>query len=415
MTFGERAMLYLKRNRSKSIRLGLVCLVLTVFLLLCVWNYLSNQNAAFELRQTISASFRLDGTETQAADDELIQKVLACANIRAYNGENAAHLYSRSTPPVPGHFAGSGEDAEYMMRYLANHNSELEQAFQDGTLVLSEGRHVQPEDQRCAVISTALAEQNGLSIGDTIEASYTPGAVQEDPTLAGVQYAFTIVGLFDIVNDKTAGTDLAETDKRENSVFIDAATGHEIKRTTQPDTAYDYGVTFFVNDPQDLEATMEEVGHIVDLSRYEVTVNDKAYRDSVQPLERICSLMKLLMVVLSLCGIVLLSLVLQLWLRQRTREIGIYLSAGIGKRNILCQLLLESVCAAAAACVVAIPVAWAAMRLAAGLLAQGTFGIPLWAWITVVAVVLCIAAVSTVLSSVQVFRMKPREILIQTV
>lgn len=415
MTAAERAMLYLKRNRSKSIRLGLVCLVLTVFLLLCVWNYLSNQNAAFELRQTISASFRLDGTETQAADDELIQKVLACANIRAYNGENAAHLYSRSTPPVPGHFAGSGEDAEYMMRYLANHNSELEQAFQDGTLVLSEGRHVQPQDQRCAVISTALAEQNGLSIGDTIEASYTPGAVQEDPTLAGVQYAFTIVGLFDIVNDKTAGTDLAETDKRENSVFIDAATGHEIKRTAQPDTTYDYGVTFFVNDPQDLEATMEEVGQIVDLNRYEVTVNDKAYRDSVQPLERICSLMKLLMVVLSACGIVLLSLVLQLWLRQRTREIGIYLSAGIGKRNILCQLLMESVCAAAGACVVAVPVAWGAMRLAAGLLEQGTSGIPLWAWITVVAVVLCIAAVSTVLSSVRVFRMKPREILIQTV
>lgn len=415
MTAAERAMLYLKRNRSKSIRLGLVCLVLTVFLLLCVWNYLSNQNAAFELRQTISASFRLDGTETQAADDELIQKVLACANIRAYNGENAAHLYSRSTPPVPGHFAGSGEDAEYMMRYLANHNSELEQAFQDGTLVLSDGRHVQPQDQRCAVISTALAEQNGLSIGDTIEASYTPGAVQEDPTLAGVQYAFTIVGLFDIVNDKTAGTDLAETDKRENSVFIDAATGHEIKRTAQPDTTYDYGVTFFVNDPQDLEATMEEVGQIVDLNRYEVTVNDKAYRDSVQPLERICSLMKLLMVVLSACGIVLLSLVLQLWLRQRTREIGIYLSAGIGKRNILCQLLLESVCAAAGACVVAVPVAWGAMRLAAELLEQGTSGIPLWAWITVVAVVLCIAAVSTVLSSVRVFRMKPREILIQTV
>lgn len=415
MTAAERAMLYLRRNRSKSIRLGLVCFVLTVFLLLCVWNYLSNQNAAFELRQTISASFRLDGTETQAADDELIQKVLACANIRAYNGENAAHLYSRSTPPVPGHFAGSGEDAEYMMRYLANHNSELEQAFQDGTLVLSEGRHIQPQDQRCAVISTALAEQNGLSIGDTIEASYTPGAVQEDPALAGVQYAFTIVGLFDIVDDKTAGTDLAETDKRENSVFIDAATGHEIKRTAQPDTTYDYGVTFFVNDPQYLEATMEEVGHIVDLSRYEVTVNDKAYRDSVQPLERICSLMKLLMAVLSLCGIVLLSLVLQLWLRQRTREIGIYLSAGIGKRNILCQLLLESVCAAAAACVIAVPVAWGAMRLAARLLGQGTSGIPLWAWITVVAVVLCIAAVSTVLSSVRVFRMKPREILIQTV
>lgn len=415
MTAAERAMLYLKRNRSKSIRLALVCFVLTVFLLLCVWNYLSNQNAAFELRQTISASFRLDGTDMQAADDALIQKAFGCTNIRAYNGENAAHLYSRSTPPVPGHFAGSGEDAEYMMRYLANHNSELEQSFQDGTLVLSEGRHIQPEDWRCAVISTALAEQNGLSIGDTIEAGYTPGAVEEDPTLAGVQYAFTIVGLFDIVNDKTAGMDLAETDKRENSVFIDAATGHEIKRTAQPDTTYDYGVTFFVNDPQNLEATMEEVGHIVDLSRYEVTVNDKAYRDSVQPLEQICSLMKLLMAVLSACGIVLLSLVLQLWLRQRTREIGIYLSVGIGRGNILCQLLLESLCAAAAACVVAIPVAWAAMCLAAGLLGQGTAGVPLWAWVAVFAAVLCIAAVSTVFSSVRVFRMKPREILIQTV
>ena len=46
--------------------------------------------------------------------------------------------------------------------------------------------------------------------------------------------------------------------------------------------------------------------------------------------------------VMIVLGIVVLYLILFLWMRDRKHEMGVYLAAGIGKKEIFGQLILES-------------------------------------------------------------------------
>ena len=55
--------------------------------------------------------------------------------------------------------------------------------------------------------------------------------------------------------------------------------------------------------------------------------------------------MSVLIVAFTLVGILILTLVFILWMRQRIREIGIYFSLGLSKKNILGQFLIENITA----------------------------------------------------------------------
>lgn len=410
----QRARLYVFREKKKSIRLGLILLLLAVFLLLCIWIYQSNQAAAAELRQTISATFRIDDNDGSAVDDALIRQVLDNGNIRAYNGENVQHLYSKSVIPVPGYFAGSGEEAEYMMRYYANHSSELEQSFQNGSLTLAEGRHILPEDTNCALISTDLAQQNGLRVGDTLQAGFAPSAIEQLPASADRQFQFTIVGIFAIQSAPSSSTPVAETDMIQNAIFIDAAAGHTLSFQDLSHSCYGYGVTFFVTDPKELPDTLAALNEKIDPSRYTVTVNDKDYREAVMPLEQMSRLMQGLILILSGSSIILLSLILILWIRQRTHELGIYLSIGIRKRNILSQFLAESLSIGLISCSAAIPVTLLTTVIAGGLLNNDiAVSLTILDFVLIFALVLLITTLSTCIASFRLLRMRPRQILSQ--
>lgn len=407
----HRAALYVTRERGKSLRLGLTLLVLATFLLACGAVQTSTQNQLTEVRKIISASFRLDNADDQVLDDMMIEQVMSLGNLRAYDGENVMNLCSDTVQPIPGHFAGdeANEEPASLMRFTAHHNSELAQDFSCGYLALAEGRHIAPEDESCAVISTDLAAQNGLSIGDTINAHYSPSVVEAFPELAGESFPFTIVGLFEITEDGQADKDLAESEMRENAVYIDARSGHALNYRDPTGSKYRYGVTFWVDDPKGLSALTEQVAELFDSSRVTMTVNDKAYLDSVVPLEQISLLMQILFVALSIASTCILSLILYLWTKQRMYEIGIYLSLGIPKREIKRQFLLESLSIGAAACLAAVPTAVACVKLANRLLTELTLPSVL-AFCGVFLLVLAVAALATVIASRPLLRMHPRQI-----
>ena len=359
MTPWKRAWLYVCRERKRSIRLILLCLVLTVFMQLCSWVQASMAQNAETLRKAIGASFRIeDDADGTLINDNLIAEIEDVGNILRASGENLQLLYSESVLPLPGMLAGGDDEGQFMMSYYSGHYSDMEQHFRTGELELIEGRHITPEDSWSAVISRALAEQNGLSVGDRFEAGYSPGTRAEDPSLPEEPFSFTIVGIFDITGQQTQ-LNQAEPSMLQNAVFIDAAAGHAIDSGDPTHSRYRYGVIFMVDDPRDLEQTVAAAQSNLDMQHFRCVVDDTEYRQSVQPLERMETTMKLLTVVLVGIGTIILALVLLLWIRQRTKEIGIYLSIGLSKRNILLQLLTESVVSSVIGGSIAIPLTFA--------------------------------------------------------
>lgn len=413
MTPWKRAWLYVCRERKRSIRLILLCLVLTVFMQLCSWVQASMAQNAETLRKAIGASFRIeDDADGTLINDNLIAEIEDVGNILRVSGENLQLLYSESVLPRPGMLAGGDDEGQFMMSYYSGHYSEMEQHFRTGELELIEGRHITPEDSWSAVISRALAEQNGLSVGDRFEAGYSPGTRAEDPSLPEEPFSFTIVGIFDITGQQTQ-LNQAEPSMLQNAVFIDAAAGHAIDSGDPTHSRYRYGVIFMVDDPRDLEQTVAAAQSNLDMQHFRCVVDDTEYRQSVQPLERMETTMKLLTVVLVGIGTIILALVLLLWIRQRTKEIGIYLSIGLSKRNILLQLLTESVVSSVIGGSIAIPLTFAitaAVRFS-GSAAQMLPAPPTVSIIVTWIAVLAVSILATLLAAIRLLQLHPKDIL----
>ena len=413
MTPWKRAWLYVCRERKRSIRLILLCLVLTVFMQLCSWVQASMAQNAETLRKAIGASFRIeDDADGTLINDNLIAEIEDVGNILRASGENLQLLYSESVLPRPGMLAGGDDEGQFMMSYYSGHYSEMEQHFRTGELELIEGRHITPEDSWSAVISRALAEQNGLSVGDRFEAGYSPETRAEDPSLPEEPFSFTIVGIFDITGQQTQ-LNQAEPSMLQNAVFIDAAAGHAIDSGDPTHSRYWYGVIFMVDDPRDLEQTVAAAQSNLDMQHFRCVVDDTEYRQSVQPLERMETTMKLLTVVLVGIGTIILALVLLLWIRQRTKEIGIYLSIGLSKRNILLQLLTESVVSSVIGGSIAIPLTFAitaAVRFS-GSAAQMLPAPPTVSIIVTWIAVLAVSILATLLAAIRLLQLHPKDIL----
>ena len=413
MTPWKRAWLYVYRERKRSIRLILLCLVLTVFMQLCSWVQASMAQNAETLRKAIGASFRIeDDADGTLINDNLIAEIEDVGNIRRASGENLQLLYSESVLPLPGMLAGGDDEGQFMMSYYSGHYSDMEQHFRTGELELIEGRHITPEDSWSAVISRALAEQNGLSVGDRFEAGYSPETRAEDPSLPEEPFSFTIVGIFDITGQQTQ-LNQAEPSMLQNAVFIDAAAGHAIDSGDPTHSRYRYGVIFMVDDPRDLEQTVAAAQSNLDMQHFKCVVDDTEYRQSVQPLERMETTMKLLTVVLVGIGTIILALVLLLWIRQRTKEIGIYLSIGLSKQNILLQLLTESVVSSVIGGSIAIPLTFAitaAVRFS-GSAAQMLPAPPTVSIIVTWIAVLAVSILATLLAAIRLLQLHPKDIL----
>lgn len=380
---------------------------------LCSWVQASMAQNAETLRKAIGASFRIeDDADGMLINDNLIAEIEGVRNIRRASGENLQLLYSESILPLPGMLAGGDDEGQFMMSYYSGHYSEMEQHFRTGELELIEGRHITPEDSWSAVISRALAEQNGLSVGDRFEAGYSPETRAEDPSLPEEPFSFTIVGIFDSTGQQTQ-LNQAEPSMLQNAVFIDAAAGHAIDSGDPTRSRYRYGVIFMVDDPRDLEQTVAAAQSNLDMQHFRCVVDDTEYRQSVQPLERMETTMKLLTVVLVGIGTIILALVLLLWIRQRTKEIGIYLSIGLSKQNILLQLLTESVVSSVIGGSIAIPLTFAitaAVRFS-GSAAQMLPAPPTVSIIVTWIAVLAVSILATLLAAIRLLQLHPKDIL----
>lgn len=316
--------------------------------------------------------------------------------------------------PVPGMYSGTQDEARFMMSYYSGHYSALEQHFRTGTFELVEGRHITPEDEWSAIISCDLAEINGLSVGDFFKAGFSPDTLVADSNLSDELFSFQIVGIFEIVEDSSLGIQ-AEPSMQQNAVFIDATAGHAIDAGDIGHTRYRYGAVFVVDDPRNLDETLSAVQSHLDMQHFDCIVDDAAYRESVQPLEQVETMMRILIGGLIVVGTIVLALVLLLWIRQRTHEIGIYLSIGLSKRNILLQFLAESLAAAIFASIVAIPISFAftAVFHVANAESQMLMFPQTGSVFETLVILLSVAILATLLASLRLFKLQPKEILLQ--
>ena len=345
MNCRKRAVLYLLRKRNRSVILWLILFVITTLMLACITIGHGAGAAMERLFQAMGGYFKIETDDkpglNKYVDDEFINHIMDSYEIREFNGMDTVYFMTRDMDLLPGRFTQEQDEKAKLARIMGNTDTDLNEYFILQSLLLSEGRHITAEDSYKALISQELAEENGLSVGDTVSLSY----YDED---AGRDWqAFEIVGIFQIKSRQNSYTsNTAECDMVENFIFVDTQSVRDMIGWTleREIDSYRSGALFFVDQPQALERIVSDLAEQSErgMEGYQVVKNNKQYQESRLPLERLKSLTTLIIAIIILLGFIIVSLILLLWMRERVHETGIYLSVGIRKASILMQHMMEN-------------------------------------------------------------------------
>ena len=368
----KRAFSYTTRKRGKTLILLLTLFVISTFVLTGLSILAAADQSALSLRQSVGGSIKLEldkdnrqnwtyqqgvggtlvGYTGTPITDEDIEKVMSVKGIHSYNGVGDGSVFAMDFSFISGFSFGPGSDYS---RLPSVSNSEYFNYFRRGAFKLVEGRHITPEDDHAVLISTALAERNGLKLGDTItvQCCYDAGGYPN--------VSLKIIGIYKSTLDD-GGFTTTSTDKR-NRLIIDHKAMQEIMMHDV--IQYDNGVEFFVDDPRDIDKIAAQIQKLdLDWNCFTLTVDNTAYKAVASSLTAMQNMVTGLIIGIVIVSIGILALILNMWIKQRTHETGILLSIGVSKVKIVAQYILETLMIAV--------IAFGLSYFSSGAIAQGT-------------------------------------------
>ena len=218
-------------------------------------------------------------------------------------------------------------------------NTELDVNFRSGSLKLSQGRHINESDVNKAIIHEDLAKANGLKIGDKLKLKANPEDA-DNVKKSTEEVEVEIVGLFSGENIKPAQT---RVELVQNSVYTDVTTTKQLAKFEKGEEIYT-DATFFVESANTLDDVMKQAGQLgVDWKKFQLTKTNQILAGVTGTVKSIYKLVDTMVVATVIFGVVVISLVLWLWARERRRETGILLAVGASKPGIVAQHILELV------------------------------------------------------------------------
>ena len=346
----HRAVLYVTRKTGKSILLLLTLSVITILLLFGLSVRFASRQAAVSLRESIGGYFRVSadyakiGAENQV-DQHLLNHIAALEEIKDFNAMDICYMDASEFTLKPGRFSRENDGKAALTRVLGNMDTGLHEYFSLEIFELTEGCHVGRTDIGKALISEELAELNHLGLGDHLILQTPEENTGSDSPAK--QYDLEIVGLFHEVQQTQVSDQTLEYDISANFIFTDIATTQQMMRDLHPEKeqVYSGGAIFFVKDPKKIDSVIQKIeeSDIIDLNHTKLTANNAAYHNSMEPIERLENMSLLMLALVVVIGVVVLTLILTLWERDRICEAGILMSFGIPQKNIWWQHFLECI------------------------------------------------------------------------
>ena len=198
--------------------------------------------------------------------------------------------------------------------------------FKSEVLKLEKGRHIEKNDQNKILVHEKFASMNNLNLGDKIKLEQNGKTVE-----------FEVVGIFS--GEKTNNFEGLSSDFIENTVYTDYNSSQKLLDYSSNNkvTSVEYGV----NNPTELDDIIKNVESL-GINNISVSKSNKNYELVTSSVESITKLTNMIRIGSVIVGVVILSLVLIFWIRERLYEIGVLLSLGISKINLILQFVVET-------------------------------------------------------------------------
>ena len=124
-------------------------------------------------------------------------------------------------------------------------------------------------------------------------------------------------------------------------VFVDYSTSQEILNKSENNKIANK-ILMYSGSAESTDLALNKLKELkIDESKYFVEKDSNAFEESLESVSGIKHIIKIMTYSIMLGGMVVLSLILILWLRERIYEIGIFLSIGTSKIQIIMQFIFE--------------------------------------------------------------------------
>ena len=154
-----------------------------------------------------------------------------------------------------------------------------------------------------------------------------------------LEYEFEIIGIFSgKKQEKYTGL---SSDFSENMVFIDYESSQKALNKPENNKIVNK-LAIFSDSSENTKVALNKIKKIkIDWSQFNVSSDNHVFEETLESIDGIKHIIKIMTYSIMIGGITVLSLILILWLRERIHEIGILLSIGISKIKIVTQFILE--------------------------------------------------------------------------
>lgn len=188
------------------------------------------------------------------------------------------------------------------------------------------------------IVSSDLAELNGISIGDTIVT--TSKFVEPEQT-----FELTVVGIYSDKTEAYPGPAYEEANfflfNRRNEVIASFET--VMSRGFETDQGMEINAEYYLKNPDDISKFEAEVRAKGLHSEYSVSINQEELDEVTAPLSGMAGITSTFMVVILILGAIVLILLSFIAVRERKYEVGVLRAMGMEKARIAAGILAEAV------------------------------------------------------------------------
>ena len=205
--------------------------------------------------------------------------------------------------------------------------------FSDGTAKITDGEGIDDSDKGTnnVVIDSTLAEANDLTVGDTFTITSTE---DEDTT-----YEMTVKGIYESSETSSSMGMKFNFMNPSNTLYTSYTFANELNGTSD-DNTIDSAV-YTLSDPDEMDKFLEEAEKLIDTDTFSLQSNDSMYQSMLEPLNNVASFSKNVVLLVAVAGIIILTLIIMITIRERRHELGVLLSLGESRSKIILQLFTE--------------------------------------------------------------------------
>lgn len=325
MKFYQLAFRYLCRKKSKTFILLLVLLFINSMILgsYMILHATEDSRITMQEKMGTKAVLEVKGSDRFITENE-VREIRDMDGVISVNRMADSAVYPVNFNPITN--SDSEEENNWKVTMLSYDELERDSAFSDLRYRLMKGDMITEGSGKGAVINFALADANGLEIGDEMEVGTETGSVIN----------VKIIGVFVAGSERNQMDTLPAVNRIENQIFIDNES-----YTGLSDNAGYRKIAVYTKNPDQIDVLVQELKDFLG-SRAEIATADILYRQLEVPLNRIVRVMKFMLVFTLAAGVTITSILLCMWMRSRKREIAVFISMGKKKTDILMQVFMET-------------------------------------------------------------------------